>query len=193
MKYAIVLTTNKNTFVDKMNSSMITCLHKIANKEMISYVLDALAPLAFDQLFIEDDINHQIANKYSHYHVASLDEIMKQLEHVEDDVLIVDARMPYLTTACIKHLLDANENHILTRYLASNDIYCIKEFMIIPKYRRLGIGKKAINLCFQKYKGNYIVTPSFGSETAYLFWKNIISLHTNNNYKYEDGSFKFKL
>lgn len=74
-----------------------------------------------------------------------------------------------------------------------NDIYCIKEFMIIPKYRRLGIGKKAINLCFQKYKGNYIVTPSFGSETAYLFWKNIISLYTNNNYKYEDGSFKFKL
>ena len=74
-----------------------------------------------------------------------------------------------------------------------NDIHCIKEFMIIPKYRRLGIGKKVINLCFQEYKGNYIVTPSLGSKTAYLFWENIISLYTNNNYKYEDGSFKFKI
>lgn len=74
-----------------------------------------------------------------------------------------------------------------------NSNHNIKEFMIIPKYRRLGIGKKAINLCFQKYKGNYIVTPSFGSENAYLFWKSIISSYTNNNFEYKNGSFKFKI
>ncbi|MBQ8472796.1 MAG: GNAT family N-acetyltransferase [Bacilli bacterium] len=72
-----------------------------------------------------------------------------------------------------------------------NSNHSIKEFMIIPKYRRRGIGKKVMNLCFQKYKGNYSVTPSFGSKMAYLFWGNVINLHTNNNYKFEDGIFYF--
>ncbi len=126
MKYAIVLTTNNNTFIDEMKSSMITCLHKIANKEMITYVLDALDDLNLDHIFVEDDDQHQIALKLKDRDVRCLSSIIEQLKDFNDDVLIVDARMPYLTTDCLSHLLLANNNHILTRYVSSNDVYCIK-------------------------------------------------------------------
>ena len=49
--------------------------------------------------------------------------------------------------------------------------HSIAEFMVLPKFRRKGIGKSAAILCFEKYPGAWEVSPSYGSEQAYLFWK----------------------
>lgn len=69
--------------------------------------------------------------------------------------------------------------------------HSIAEFMVLPKFRRNGIGKSAAILCFEKYPGAWEVSPSYGSEQAYLFWKNVIDEYTGNNNKYEDGIFCF--
>lgn len=73
----------------------------------------------------------------------------------------------------------------------SSSGHSIAEFMILPKFRRKKIGKKAAIMCFEKYPGNWEVSPSCGSEQAYLFWKNVIDEYTGKNNKYEDGIFCF--
>ena len=70
--------------------------------------------------------------------------------------------------------------------------HSIAEFMVIPKYRRNKIGKKAAIACFDLYKGNWEVSPSIGSNQAYTFWKNVIDEYTNNNNDFIDGIFMFK-
>ena len=69
--------------------------------------------------------------------------------------------------------------------------HSIAEFMVIPKYRRNKVGQKAAALCFKKHKGSWEVSPSYGSESAYLFWKNVIDTYTNNNNKFDKGIFCF--
>ena len=69
--------------------------------------------------------------------------------------------------------------------------HSIAEFMVIPKYRRNKIGKRVAFECFDMYKGNWEVSPSFGSKSAYSFWNNVINEYTNNNNKYEDRIFMF--
>lgn len=69
--------------------------------------------------------------------------------------------------------------------------HSIAEFMVIPKYRRNKIGKKAAIECFEKYEGNWEVEPSYGSEKAYLFWRNVINEYTKFNNVYSDGIFQF--
>ena len=63
--------------------------------------------------------------------------------------------------------------------------------MVIPKYRRNKIGKRVAFECFDMYKVNWEVSPSFGSKSAYSFWNNVINEYTNNNNKYEDRIFMF--
>lgn len=72
-----------------------------------------------------------------------------------------------------------------------NEGHSIAEFMVIPKYRRKNIGKQVAFLCFDLYKGNWEVSPSYGSEIAYYFWKKVIDDYTNNNNEYNDGIFYF--
>lgn len=69
--------------------------------------------------------------------------------------------------------------------------HSIAEFMVLPKFRRKKVGKKAAIMCFDKYPGNWEVSPVRGSERAYLFWKNVIDDYTEKNNKYEDGIFSF--
>lgn len=69
--------------------------------------------------------------------------------------------------------------------------HAIAEFMVIPKYRRKGIGKRAAVECFNKYKGNWEVKPSYGNKSAYTFWNNTINEYTNNKNRFEDGIFLF--
>ncbi|GFI17508.1 hypothetical protein IMSAGC009_02680 [Lachnospiraceae bacterium] len=73
----------------------------------------------------------------------------------------------------------------------SSSGHSIAEFMILPKFRRKKIGKKAAVMCFEKYQGVWEVSPSYGSELAYLFWKSVIDDYTGTNNKYEDGIFSF--
>ncbi len=58
----------------------------------------------------------------------------------------------------------------------------IAEFLIMPKYRRNHIGKKVAYDIFDKFKGNWEVEPMENNPISYLFWKNIISDYTNDNY-----------
>ena len=69
--------------------------------------------------------------------------------------------------------------------------HSIAEFMIIPKYRRKKIGKKVAFECFDMYKGNWEVSPSYGSDSAYNFWKKVIDEYTNDDNKLNDGIFVF--
>ncbi len=69
--------------------------------------------------------------------------------------------------------------------------HSIAEFMIVPKYRREKIGSKVAVECFNLYKGDWEVSPSFESRSAYLFWKSVIDKYTNKNNKYEDRIFIF--
>lgn len=74
----------------------------------------------------------------------------------------------------------------------SADGRSIGEFMVLPRFRRSKIGKKAAVMCFQKHKGNWEVSPSYGSEQAYLFWKSVVDEYTGGDYRYEDGIFLFE-
>lgn len=69
--------------------------------------------------------------------------------------------------------------------------HSIAEFMVLPKFRRNKIGKKAAFACFARYPGNWEISPSYGSEQAYLFWKNVIDEYAGKNKQYEDGIFLF--
>lgn len=69
--------------------------------------------------------------------------------------------------------------------------HSIAEFMVIPQYRRKGIGRKVAVSVFEKYPGNWEVRPADGSEKAYLFWKAVIEEYTQQNFLYEDFVFLF--
>ena len=69
--------------------------------------------------------------------------------------------------------------------------HSIAEFMIIPKYRRNKIGRKVAFECFDMYKGDWEVSPSYGSDVAYSYWKKVIDEYTNNDNKLNDGVFVF--
>ena len=69
--------------------------------------------------------------------------------------------------------------------------HSIAEYMVIPKYRRNKIGKQVAIELFNKYKGNWEVTPSLNSKKAYLFWKNVVEDYTKNNFKFKNGIFIF--
>ena len=74
----------------------------------------------------------------------------------------------------------------------SKDGYSIAEFMIIPKYRRLKIGKMVAIELFNMHKGNWEVKPSYGSVVALAFWKSVIDEYTKNDNTFEDGIFAFQ-
>ena len=73
----------------------------------------------------------------------------------------------------------------------SEDGHSVAEFMIIPKYRRLKIGKRVAIDLFNMHKGIWEVKPSYKNESAYSFWKNVIDDYTSNNNKYVDRIFMF--
>lgn len=69
--------------------------------------------------------------------------------------------------------------------------HSIAEYMVIPKYRRNKIGKRVAIELFNKYKGNWEIKPSFNSNKAYLFWKNVVEDYTHNNFEFTNGIFTF--
>lgn len=56
-----------------------------------------------------------------------------------------------------------------------DDRHAIAEFMVIPKYRRLGVGAQAARACLALHDGLWEVKPSYGSEGAKLFWQAVVS------------------
>ena len=74
----------------------------------------------------------------------------------------------------------------------SKDGHSIAEFMIVPKYRRLKIGKRVAIELFNMHKGNWEVKPSYGSVVALSFWKSVIDEYTQNENTFKDGIFIFE-
>lgn len=82
---------------------------------------------------------------------------------------------------------------MINQYMQKNkDGHSIAEFMIIPKYRRLKIGKRVAVELFDMHKGIWEVEPSYGSKSAFLFWKSVIDEYTKNDNTFEDGIFVFQ-
>ena len=65
----------------------------------------------------------------------------------------------------------------------NNNGKCIAEFLIMPKYRRLHIGKRVAFDIFEKFKGYWEVQPMENNPIAYSFWKNIIKEYTKGLYE----------
>ncbi len=111
---------------------------------------------------------------------------------------------PYFNEYFIDESRDAyfvrnKENHQLLGFVMINTYmqkydegHSIAEFMILPKYRRHHLGKRVAIDCFNMYKGNWEVSPSYQSKSAYLFWKNVIHDYTYQQYDFIDGLFLFK-
>ena len=58
--------------------------------------------------------------------------------------------------------------------------HSIAEFLVLPKYRRNKIGKMVAMECIKKYKGKWEISPSFGSDEAFNFWKNVVESVTKD-------------
>lgn len=82
---------------------------------------------------------------------------------------------------------------MINQYMKKNtDGHSIAEFMIIPKYRRLKIGKRVAVELFNMHKGIWEVKPSYDSKSAFLFWKSVIDEYTNDDNIFDDGLFVFQ-
>lgn len=63
--------------------------------------------------------------------------------------------------------------------------YKIAEFMVLPKVRRNGIGRQAAIACFERFPGNWEVSPALGSEQARRFWERTIEAYTDGRYRWQ--------
>ena len=70
--------------------------------------------------------------------------------------------------------------------------HSIAEFLVVPKYRRCGVGTKAAKACFALHDGLWEVKPVLGSERAQLFWKQAIDQVAPDPI-FEDGVFTFTI
>ena len=68
--------------------------------------------------------------------------------------------------------------------------HSIAEFLVLPKYRRLGVGTQAAKSCFALHGGLWEVKPVSGSESAYCFWRQVIGQMAAEN-TFENGMFTF--
>ena len=69
----------------------------------------------------------------------------------------------------------------------------IAEFMVLPRYRRNGIGRRAAIACFERFPGDWEVSPALGSEQARRFWEGAIGEYTGGRYQWhpEERIFTF--
>ena len=58
----------------------------------------------------------------------------------------------------------------------------IQEMFVLNNYKRQGIGKKAVRLIFDMFKGNWEVKSLPCSESAEKFWISTIKEYTKNNF-----------
>lgn len=71
--------------------------------------------------------------------------------------------------------------------------HSIAEFLILPRFRRSGVGREVARRCFKTHPGNWEVGPADGSESAYQFWKKVIDETTGGDNRLEDGLFVFEI
>ena len=71
-------------------------------------------------------------------------------------------------------------------------VHSVAEFMVIPEYRRRGVGLRAAHLCFGMHGGRWTVSPSLGSEPAEHFWRRAIDAYTGGRFDWTDAQFEFE-
>jgi predicted acetyltransferase len=70
------------------------------------------------------------------------------------------------------------------RYIKTIDAqYCIAEFFVMNKYKKLGVGKYAIKIVLDKYKGKWQLGYQSKNEGGKRFWNKVINEYTNGNYE----------
>ena len=69
--------------------------------------------------------------------------------------------------------------------------HSIAEFMVLPKYRRQGIGLQAAYACFDLHAGHWEVRPAYQSESAYCFWKRTIGQYTAGDFCWDHAVFSW--
>ena len=60
---------------------------------------------------------------------------------------------------------------------------CIGEFFVMLKYRRKGIGLKAVTQLFDKHRGLWEICYWKNNLSAGQFWKKVVEKYTNNHYQ----------
>ncbi len=80
---------------------------------------------------------------------------------------------------------------MINQYLQKVDNgHAIAEFLILPRFRRMGIGYEVAKRCFAMYSGMWEVSPA--NDVAYQFWKKVIDEETEGTNIFEDGLFVFR-
>ncbi len=65
----------------------------------------------------------------------------------------------------------------------SRTYYSMSEFFVMKKYRKSGVGKYAAVQLFSKFPGEWEVSEMEENVPAQAFWRKVISLYTNNEYR----------
>ena len=73
------------------------------------------------------------------------------------------------------------DNHLYYNEIKSN--YCISEFFVLKKYRRMGVGKYVIKHIVNKYKGKWQIGYYPKNNTGKIFWNNVVKEITNEKYE----------
>jgi len=60
--------------------------------------------------------------------------------------------------------------------------HVIYDFLILSKYRKRGLGKKAATEAFDLFKANWKVVQIKKNEPAILFWRNVVNHYTSGQY-----------
>jgi predicted acetyltransferase len=76
--------------------------------------------------------------------------------------------------------------------------YCMSEFFVMYKYRKMGIGTYAANKIFDKFKGKWQLKRHPKNEASVKFWNKVIAEYTKGKYElkkswpeaiYADGTY----
>ena len=61
--------------------------------------------------------------------------------------------------------------------------YCMAEFFVTPAARRLGVGRDAARLIFNRFAGTWEVTEFLYNKPAVAFWRAIVSDYTAGRFR----------
>ncbi len=65
----------------------------------------------------------------------------------------------------------------------NNNIYSIAEFFVMKKYRKAGVGKRAANMVFNMFQGEWKVSQIENNLQAQRFWRKVISEYTGGQFE----------
>lgn len=61
--------------------------------------------------------------------------------------------------------------------------FCMAEFYVQPESRRLGVGRDAAHLIFNRFAGTWVITEFLYNKGAVAFWRSIVADYTGGDYR----------